>query len=62
MGSVQYILKGTISEMGNLLKEQIKYHLKKVKLICFQRHFSSVIREFAHGVMGHWIDPSKWTH
>ena len=23
---------------------------------------SSVVRAFAHGAMGHWIDPSWWTH
>ena len=23
---------------------------------------SSVVRAFTHGAMGHWIDPSWWTH
>ena len=23
---------------------------------------SSVVRAFAHGAMGRWIDPSWWTH
>ena len=23
---------------------------------------SSVVRAFAHGAMGRWIDPSRWTH
>ena len=23
---------------------------------------SSVVRAFAHGVMGQWLDPSWWTH
>ena len=23
---------------------------------------NSVVRAFAHGAMGHWIDPSWWTH
>ena len=21
-----------------------------------------MVRAFTHGVMGHWIDPSSWTH
>ena len=32
-------------------------HPTEKRTIC-----SSVVKAFAHGAMGHWIDPSRWTH
>ena len=36
--------------------------LAKAFLLVYIARCSSVVRAFAHGVMGRWIDPSWWTH
>ena len=36
--------------------------LLSLLLFCLGARCSSVVRVFAHGTMGHQIDPSRWTH
>ena len=50
---------------GNRLSISLSYYIDVLfndVLIIFRARCSYLVRAFAHGAMGRWIDPSRWTH